>query len=275
MKIASQRTAFASKLACLATLLFAQSALAVIPSDGAYIGLQGGLSLMPSINLRSPSPVYVTDLYNRYNPLASTGNFLELQRTFVFAPSMLFPGFGTFPRIKSSVDHGLGGDFGAQLGYRVCNFRFEAELLFNYAPVKELKLGGETINTHVTPINPFRISGQTGFGALFANAFYDFYDEDNDPTWVPYLGLGIGYSYVRNTTTITIPYFFQRSFNFSHKTSRSAPIGQGIIGISYYYSDTLSFGLDYRYISTNNISEFGSRVSTNTVNLNFNYWFGD
>jgi opacity protein-like surface antigen len=119
------------------------------------------------------------------------------------------------------------------------------------------------------------VTGQTAVGAALINGYYDFYNEDNDPTWIPYLGLGIGYSHVRNTVTFSVPYLFDEHFNFTRKVNKSTPIGQAIIGISYYYSDTTAFGLDYRYVTTRNIKQLGSKISTNTLNLNFNYWFND
>ncbi|CDZ78779.1 hypothetical protein BN59_03093 [Legionella massiliensis] len=259
---------YSSQFAIAGLMLASCSTFAVTPADGWYLGLMGGLSFAPSINLRTPNPTQLLNIAAATNPTSNNLNINPL----VTLPNSKFPGWYSF--LNGTVEHSVGGDFGGQVGYRICNFRVEGQFLFNYSPVSSIKVGGTTITRHVTFVNPLRVSGQTALGAGLVNGYYDFYNEDNDPTWVPYLGLGIGYSYIRNTVTTSVPYLFNSGYNFTVKTNKSTPIGQGIIGISYYYSDTLAFGMDYRYISTRNIKELGSRISSNTLNFNFNYWFG-
>jgi len=266
---------YVSKLAFAGLMVANCSTYAVTPADGWYFGLMGGISKTQSLSITGPDPTEYILISQAINPVRGLtfldpNNLRTLPITDTRFRQLLY-----FPFLKATLNHSIGGDFGAQLGYRLCNFRFEGELLLNTAPISNLRIGGVTIGNHVTPINPFRINGNSFLAGGLFNAFYDFYDEENDPTWVPYLGLGIGYGHVNNRTTFSVPYLFDAGLEFKVTHTQSAPIGQGIIGISYYYSDYLSFGLDYRYVTTNTIKELNSRISTNTLNFNFNYWFAD
>lgn len=260
------------KFAAASLLLASYSGFAATPADGWYAGLLGGVSYTPTVSVRAPNPHPFLFLQATNNPVIGNNRIGLPPR---ILPNFLFPGFFAHPFLPGRLTHGPGGDFAGQLGYRICNFRLEAELLFNFIPLSHLKIAGTTIGRHVTGINPIRLSGQNNFGTAFANAYYDFYDEENDPTWVPYIGLGVGYSYIRDTFTLTVPFLFARRFSYTARGSKSTPMGQGIIGLSYYCSDNLAFGLDYRYLATRNIRRFHGRASTNTLNFSLNYWFAD
>lgn len=248
----------------LAGLLVANcSVFGATPAEGWYGGFVGGFTYTPNIvTNRTPNPAAII--------LINSNALIGIPVPLVNFNPLAFSGF-----IRSSLQHGLGGDFGGQIGYRLCNFRLEGELVYNYSPLSLVKVGGITIKRHVTLRNPIRFGGQTNVGAGFINLYYDFYDEEYDPTWVPYLGVGVGYAYIRNSTTFTIPYLFTNAVSFTTKHSGNSAIGQGIIGISYYYSDYLSFGLDYRYEGSATIKKLGSRVQVNALNLNFNYAFAE
>ncbi len=254
-------------LACL--LLANYSAFAATPSDGWYWGLLGGITFTPSISGRTAiaaSPLGVLPITGA-TPLS-----------FTFIPTM------------GTIRYGVGGDGGGHLGYRICNFRVEGELLFNYSPISSVNSDGIRIERHVTLGNELQVRGQTVLGAFLFNGYYDFYDDEYDTTWVPYLGLGIGYAGSRTSLDFAVPQNFAligtlrpiRNFTFNTRNSRSGPVAQGIIGISYYYSDDLSFGLDYRFtsiITTNRSGNSGGsrsssgRVQLNALNLNFRYSF--
>ena len=223
----------------LAGLLFVNTSIfAATPAEGLYAGFIAGLSYSPNVSF------YVTD------PFTGTG----------------ITSLGT-------LNHKIGGDGGAQIGYRICNFRLEGELMLNVAPFSQLTLAGTTIKRHVTPIIPIRMGGQTVFGAGFFNAYFDIYDEENDPTFVPYVGLGVGYSYLRTNLRLTIPYVYVNSVSSSLRDSETTPMGQIILGTSYYFSDVASLGMDYRYMTTKSINFFNTRLQAHTLNFVFNYSF--
>ncbi|CEK10193.1 outer membrane protein [Legionella hackeliae] len=247
----------------LAGLMIASSSsFSATLSDGWYAGLMGELSYTPSLDFTLSS----TSFSSINSLLTSLG----------YAPL-------TSP--AGEVKYSTGGGIGGQIGYRYCGFRFEGELLYNYSPYDEITVGGLTIgknqNTALAyPFSALSISGNTSLGAALFNVYYDFYSDDWDEvSWVPYVGLGIGYGYVQNK--------LQLDFNsttsggaavttslIDFKENTSTPVGQAILGISYLFNDSFSMGLDYRYVTTREISGFNERYSIHTLNLNFNYWFG-
>lgn len=248
-------------IAGLGLVLTSFSTYAVIPANGWYAGLFAGVSYKPGVR-----PRFITT-----NPLNG------------------FPIYN----YNGSLSYNGGGIGGGQIGYRLCNFRLEGELAYNYSPYQKLQYNNITIKRHYStlyaPIVPIlnnkyyidnvRLSGHTSFGAGFINLYYDIFDEDDDPTWIPYLGLGVGYATLQNSLTIetlstaTAPVLPSTQTNHIFKTNTNSVIGQAIIGLSYYYSDELFFGLDYRYLSTNTIPKFQTRAQVHTLNLGFNYTF--
>ncbi|KTC81475.1 outer membrane protein [Legionella brunensis] len=249
----------------LAGLIAASSsAFSAVPGDGWYAGLMGTLSHTPSMDFTISS----TDFTTINSFLTSLG----------YAPLTSTAG---------SVNYSsIGGGGGGQLGYRYCGFRFEGELFYNYNSYDDITLGGYTLNTSPNstlayPFSNLSISGNTTLGAALFNVYYDFYDMDwDDVSWMPYIGLGIGYGYVRNKVNLEF-----NSTNSSGATvvttlvdlseNTSTPVGQAILGVSYLFNDSFSMGLDYRYMTTRELSSFNERFTLHTLNLNFNYWFNN
>ena len=275
----------------VASLLFANySAFAVTPADGWYAGITGGISSLNTIHLRALGLGQVMQLNN-----AATVEFAQFQRTILLSnplnSQLNIAALPVFQSTGGSIKHSIGGDVAGQVGYRICNFRFEGELLLNFAPIKRIDIGGVSVTKSFGTNGFVKFSGKSVMGAGLINAFYDFYDEEDDPTWIPYLGLGIGYSHISNTTKLTVGtptlppcinplapnlcLIQPAAFTLTLDSTRSAPVGQGIIGVSYYTSDNVAIGLDYRYLSTNTIKTLNSRISVNSINVNFNYWFND
>jgi hypothetical protein len=276
---------YVNKFALIGLLLANCSAFSVTPAEGCYVGLIGGVTFTPSLGLRPT-------------------NFTSRQRNLSPLPAP-FPQLLSVRLEKTHINYGIGGNLGIQGGTRICNFRFEGELLFNYSPISSIRSNAFVrhpffppfrgdffdldIKRHVTPESPFRMSGYTFFGAGLFNVYYDFFDEDCDPSFIPYVGVGVGYAYVRSSVTLEVPNFLHNEFfppsplpvlvdtRFSQTVARnsSAPIGQAIVGISYYFCDANAVSLDYRYLTTNTISGFNSRLQAHTINLSFNYWFAD
>lgn len=295
---------YCSKMALLG-LFYGSCSFAAVPVDGWYGGLNLGGNMMNKFSIVADDP---------FNPL--------------------------FNSVSATVKHSIGGNGGGQIGYRLCNFRFEGQLFLAYTPYNELDIAGlkikkgsstikvsdtvyytnpgstttvtsgttttttstggasgsSTINTTIPNPKP-NMSGQTIMGAAFFNVYYDFWDEDNDPSFIPYVGLGIGYATVRNSLKYSFPFDgttygsyygttpfipgsmingrFVAAESYKYRINTSSPLGQGILGLSYYMSDYTSFGLDYRYILTAVSSKLGSRVNLNTLNLNVNFSFDD
>ncbi|MBA2652866.1 MAG: outer membrane beta-barrel protein [Tatlockia sp.] len=275
----------------LASLLFANcSAFSATPAEGWYAGITGGISLLNSLQLR---PLGTGEIFhlNGAVELAERNYRHNISLSSPLNPILSQPFLGPrFSPVGGSIRHSFGGNFAGQVGYRICNYRFEGELLLNYAPISKLDIGGVRISKDFGDNGFVKFSGKTLLGAGLFNFYYDFFDEEEDPTWVPYLGLGIGLSHISNSAKVTVgtpplppcvnPFIAlcliqPAAFTLNLDSSTSAPVGQGIIGVHYYTSDNFAIGLDYRYLSTNTIKTLNSRISINSINLNLNYWFND
>lgn len=183
---------------------------------------------------------------------------------------------------RPSISYNILVNLGAQVGYRCNKLRYEVELLYDVNTISKISrvppdLDGVTISDT-------NVKGQTwALGGLF-NAYYEFYDLDYSETrWVPYVGLGIGYAQVNSSldyqlaATPIIPGLTGATLQVN--TVENTPIGQGIIGASYFMSDTSSIATDFRYytsklnIKNTHHTNFNSRVSGFSLNFVFNYTF--
>jgi opacity protein-like surface antigen len=226
-------------------LLASYSACSAVPAEGWYAGLMGTASYVPTVNINN-----ITHPTTR------------------------------FPFTNAKVTHGIGGGGGGQIGYRICYFRVEGELMVDFNPYSKATINGFSFKRHFVPFPTpqfgIKMSGNTSFGAGLINGFYDIYDEDDNPSFVPYVGLGIGYARIQNQINFrTITQATGQVSLGGTKVSSSAPIGQAILGLNYFYSDETSFGIDYRYMTTKTINSLGSRFQAHTVNLLFNYTFSE
>ena len=96
------------------------------------------------------------------------------------------------------------------------------------------------------------MTGQTNTGAILVNGFFDLYtpSDDNVTNIAPYIGLGIGYSYVQNNLTFQYNQTYLANGEFVQ--SYYALAGQAIVGVNYFMDDFTTIGLDFRAFSTTN-----------------------
>ena len=216
---------------CLASLLFFNSAYSAIPLEGWYAGLMLG-------------PTQSFDFsFNLINPLKGT------------------PAAGQLSYNRSLNE-------AVQIGYRYDKFRSEAQLVFNQSKFNQVQIDNLLINSQDN-FHGLSLSGNTHYFAAMFNTFYEFYQEDVEVRFVPYVGLGIGYASIKNTLSLR---YNQRQI-FGRNDSASAPMGQAIAGINYFFTDTYSLGLDYRYMSTPNHKTLNTSVSVEAINAVFNVSF--
>lgn len=228
---------FFSKAGITGLMFVSTAVFAVEPAEGWYAGFMLGPSYAPNIdrNISISNPFITTTL----------------------------PG---------SISYNILGNIGAQLGFRCNKFRYEGELNYNYNTFDKLKLGGFELTTDRNLIG-LNMKGHTDVSSALFNAYYEFYDEEYSATkFVPYVGLGIGYAHVSSNLSL---YYNGIELNRAERSrSANAPVAQGILGISYFFTDTISLGTDLRYLSTNNIKTFNdSRVSFASWNLVMNFSF--
>ncbi|WP_419420919.1 outer membrane protein [Legionella sp. D16C41] len=231
------------RLSIISTLLVSTTTFAADPDDGWYAGLLFGASFLNNIGVN-------------------------------FGNNFLFNTFGiNLPNTTGpQVDYSIGGDIAGQVGYRWCgNYRFEGELYFNFNPIEKLQIPTlQPIRKHQNSLG-YSLKGSTGLLAGFFNAYYDFYTPGSDSNFVPYIGLGIGYAYFR--TSVSLYYLGTYVGGSRFQDSTTTPIGQGILGASYFIDETLSIGLDFRYLTTRNISDLNGRVTLESINFLINFGF--
>jgi opacity protein-like surface antigen len=175
------------------------------------------------------------------------------------------------PPNSSALSYGFGGHGGFQLGYRMNHFRLEGELDYNYNPLSKLTVNGVVIpKKNNTALISFE-GNQRLISGLF-NAYYDFSSNDDEMSFIPYIGLGLGYSQVQHkVNTYTAGALLPISSVDTVKTSQ--PVGQVIVGGNYFLDDFTSFGLDYRYMSTNTNKTNHIKTQVQSINIVFNFAF--
>ncbi len=238
------------KTALLSALFLANSAIyAAEPTQGWYAGFFGGVNYTPSLN------------FNFYTP---NFNLINGGNSNLFLPNGLNQG-----RLQYQD---IGGNAGFQIGFRCNYFRFEGEFLYNYSGYDKLRINGRTL-PRSGRFNNFSMKGNTTLAGGLANAYYEFYEDGTDPTWVPYVGLGLGYTYMQNQLKY---YYNDYNLNQYHnKISNSYAIGQAIVGINYFYSDDAAVGLDFRYATTGTLKHSNERFAVVALNVVFNYSFDE
>lgn len=168
---------------------------------------------------------------------------------------------------SGSLSYQTGVSGGGQVGYRYEKVRIEGELNFAHNNFDTIEIGTLTINTLDTSGASF--SGHTNFSAAILNLYYEFYKEDAEVRFVPYVGLGIGAAEISNTLSI----FYNQRQIFNRADTEYAPVGQAIIGLSYFFTDSQSVSLDYRYMSTPKHEALNSTIAAGTINFVVNFSF--
>ena len=170
--------------------------------------------------------------------------------------------------VKGNLSYSGYGNIGGQIGYRFNQFRLEMEPIVNYNTYEDITVGPVKY-TSPKSSEGVRFEGSTTTAMLMFNGFYDFYLDDGSSNWVPYVGGGIGYAYLKNEIEFYCNNQSIACTDISETTSTAAL--QGILGIAYYMDDFTWFGLDYRYITTGSIDMLDSNhVQAHTINLSFN-----
>ncbi|MDF1827801.1 MAG: hypothetical protein P1U39_05935 [Legionellaceae bacterium] len=175
------------------------------------------------------------------------------------------------------LGHNIMATIGGQVGHRWCdNYRAEVELVYNNSPYSYLRLGDVSIHAPKTSTG-LRLNGQTESGIGTVNFFYDIF-ADFSSDFVPYLGVGAGYAYLKSNIK-----FYQNDVQVSPSEyenivgviptnkSKSGPVGQAIAGLSYYMDDFSYFALDFRYLVSASQTLVQQQVdgTSNTINARY------
>lgn len=146
-----------------------------------------------------------------------------------------FPDIALDPNIPDVTVFNFNRNFmgGVAAGYKMAEFHFEMEVMAANADYRKyseddsyVKQGGSTITA-------------------MANTLIEF---DMDYPVIPYVGLGLGYLNIK----------------FSDEGEQDHEVAlQGMIGASYPINDNMSWGIEYRYLTTITSPFFGTYDSHN------------
>ena len=166
-------------------------------------------------------------------------------------------GVGVVPKIKANglnVPHDIAYSTSAAIGNKVENVRYEGELGYTQA----------ANNDFVGRVNALK---------WMTNLLYDFDDfgDNNFSGITPYLGAGIGWARISNTTPKN-----NLSINDNDKvTTKSTRFAyQAMGGFGYHITDNISSRAYYRYFSTTKLNRTNSSFQEHSFNVALSYTFG-
>ncbi|CAM2937580.1 outer membrane beta-barrel protein [Legionella worsleiensis] len=233
-------------LGLISNLLISSSAFAVNPQQGFYFGLLGEISTGPAtheIAFVEPS-----------DPTVWVG------------------------RVNNTR---VGGGGGMMLGYRYHQFRVEGEFLYNWNGSGSVDIDDCTLlspvvqtPTGICPQDHFQANSLGFNGSVatmygLANIYWDFIDYESNNTGVfPYAGLGIGYARVTSRGNFTRNYYTLDVSSNGSSRSFTSEAAQGIVGVGLFMDDFTWAGMDYRYLTTNTLKDYGNkRYAINSLNF--------
>lgn len=158
---------------------------------------------------------------------------------------------------RNDAKYHWGYDTGASLGFKSNPMRYEAELTY-------LNAGIDNFN-----VNGVQQTGPVGYSESIlglANAYYDF--PGITMSVQPFLGVGIGYAWVRTKLNSTGP---SSVTNFS--ASKSVFAYQATGGLTYNFAENYALNLGYRYIGTTHVSSMGKMLQAHIANVGAVYRF--
>lgn len=158
---------------------------------------------------------------------------------------------------RNQATYQSGFDAGGSFGYKSNPMRYEGEITYLKANINKFD------------VNYRRQTGVNGYNqALFgmANVFYDF--PGILTSIQPFLGAGIGYSYVQAKLDSTGPLAVTR---FTGGNSAFAYQATG--GLTYNFAENYALNVGYRYLATTNISELGQMFQAHLANVGAVYRF--
>lgn len=212
-----------------------------------------------------------------YGPAATRGLYLEFAvgPTFVedttfttrtFRTSGPTPGLAGPFNINSSFSAGYA--LGGRIGYGFPNgLRLEEEIMYRYNDLDTASISGPRLSgTNLNSINGYNQSV-----AILTNVIYDW---QNSTRFTPYVGIGGGALYVKETTNVQGVTPFGTTVNFEGQ-GRSTWVGaiQPVGGVNIAITPTISASVDYRYLHGFGVTSQND-YDNHTIFVGLRYTFG-
>lgn len=259
------------KLGFLLGSFISTGAYALNPQQGFYLGVLGQVSHSPNLQFNP----YVDPFFSS---LPANAQNILTNITLTSVPTIIL--------------QPVGGGGAVSLGYKLNQFRAEAEFFLNYNSYRQFQFttaeGGTCTLQSPSVVAPtcamvFPVSSTLpqGTGLAFSgkelvmdgffNVFFDFWFEDPTISIVPYIGGGVGAGLIKNTVNFQNNTLYTNGntvFFVTGSNTTSSLAAQGILGVYYYMDDFTTINLDFRYISA-----FKSNNNTNFTSINSLFGF--
>jgi opacity protein-like surface antigen len=179
--------------------------------------------------------------------------------------------FGAFAYIPDNVNFPFVAPFhnnahyhngyaaGGRFGYKSGPMRYEGEVYYMKANSDRFFIG---------PILQTGVSGSSSALPVMANVYFDWDDLGHD--LAPFIGGGIGYVHINTSLNSTGP----AAITF-YKGSNNKFAYQGTAGITYNFAENYSAGVSYRYFSSENAAQLGTRFQAHLGQFNVTYRFDE
>lgn len=239
----------------LSSLLLTTPGYAINPVLGIYTDLGAGFNFTPNITITRP-----TVSCNIDDP-----SCVDIQTN------------------KIKLDYKMLGQVFGGVGYRWTNFRVEGIIFGGGNKINKIRIttpnGDEhTLEDSSASGDKITFKGSTQLVAFMANGIFQYFRDTSD--WMPYAGLGIGFGSANtsislqcNPTNFTNP---PTSCNgdipgAKVSSSESTPVGEFIVGASYFMDDYSTIYFDYRFVTTGSLRALDTRYQIHTFNIGFNF----
>lgn len=180
--------------------------------------------------------------------------------------SRLFGGYSYLPNnisasyagyLLSNSSFNSGYNAGGSFGYKSNPLRFEGEFTYIHANVAGFKINN---------VSQSNQGGDASVPMIMANIYYDF--PEVIQSIEPFLGFGIGYSWVDVDFTSATP-----APNIIYNNSKSAFTYQGTAGLAFNYAEHFSVDIAYRYLGTDKVGYLGKIFQANLFTVGATYRF--
>lgn len=149
---------------------------------------------------------------------------------------------------------------GGRVGFKSNPLRYEAEVTYINAKLHDLDING---------IRQAYVSGDTSATLAMANIYYDF--PDMVPGIQPFLGIGLGYGWLKSSLQTTGPF---GALGYNSGTDDVFAY-QATGGFTYNFAENFALDIAYRYVGTERADNLGKVFQANLGSVGATYRFNE